>query len=129
MQDFISGLKSFSPKSVEGGVNIALPVVLNFCGCLIELKITQSEKGYFICCENDLFLDANESGEFYYNTFNKYDKNYHYGIILKNGMFYKEYDEEYSLTCALNEFIRFFILLDDFIINNNVIGQEEKFIK
>ena len=59
--------------------------------------------------------------------FEKFDKNHHYSIGLKRGKICKDYHAEFNIVVAVNEFIRFFIMLDDFIINNDVIGHEENF--
>ena len=46
---------------------------------------------------------------------------------IKDGKIYKDYQMDFSVDVAINEFIRFYIMLDDFIINKDVIGHEEDF--
>lgn len=120
-------LTSYAPKIEDGRITLTLPIVIHNCGLLLELHITVKEETYEICCPNDIFYDANDSAEYYFKIFNTYDKNYHYEIQLKEEKFCKEYPQEYSIVCALDEFARFFILLDDFILGKGVIGHEEDF--
>ena len=44
------------------------------------------------------------------------DKNNHYDIKLENNYLYKKYEEDYSVIRAVDEFVRFFIYLDDYIL-------------
>ena len=124
---FTKWLQEFSPKQTDGYIDISLPVVIYTCNGLLELRITLLDEGYEICCPQDIFCEANGSLEYYFKIFEKYDKNRHYGMGVKEGVFCKAYEEEFSLVCAVDEFVRFFVLLDDFILNNNVIGHEEEF--
>ena len=128
MQDIMKILKNHTPQQKDGFAQITLPVVLLVSGGLLTLKITQNEEFYTISCEEDMFSECNGSQEFYYDIFKKHDKNYHYEIQIKNNIIFKQYKNDFNLVVAINEFIRFFILLDDFIINNNVIGNETAFL-
>ena len=65
--------------------------------------------------------------EYYFNIFERHDKNYHYDIQIKKGKIYKDYPSNYNIAVAINEFIRFYVLFDDFIMQNSVIGREECF--
>lgn len=127
MQNLFERLKVFSPRQMKNYIKIEIPIVMFFDGGLLGLKIKTTEKGYEIICPRNLFADSNGSQEFYFNIFEKYDKNIHFDIKIKNGKIYKEYSEEYNIAVAVNEFIRFFIMFDDFFINNDVIGHEENF--
>jgi hypothetical protein len=35
---------------------------------------------------------------------------------------------DFNVAVAINDFLRFMIMFDDFIVNNNVIGREEDFV-
>ena len=65
--------------------------------------------------------DAINDGEYYLNLFNQNDKNYHYEIKLKDNRICKFYKYDYSLMSALDEFIRFFIYLDTYMRDNNIV--------
>ena len=96
-------------------------------GGLLDLRIIPCKTCYKLCCLDNLFLETNRNLEWYYKTFHKYDKNYHYDIKLSDNIFYKEFDKEFNIIVAISEFVHFFVLLDEFIINNAVIGNEENF--
>ena len=132
MVKLMQNLEILSPKQKNNKITFTIPVVLHTGGILLNLQISQKENSYTICCPDNLFLELNAkpsiSQKYYFNIFEKHDKNHHYNITLnKKGLFFKEYSNEFNVRVAVNEFIRFYILLDDFIINNNVIGHEEDF--
>ena len=106
---------------------MTLPVVIYINNAFLELTVTPYDDEYEIACKEDLFQDANGNQEFYFDIFTAYDNNHHYGLEIEDGVIFKRYPNEYSLTVALNEFIRAFILLDDFIISKDVIGNEDSF--
>ena len=127
LNNFTEWLKEYAPTQKDGYIDITIPVVIRVCNGLLTLRISVSEEGYTVRCPLDIFEEANENAEYYFKLFAKYDKNYHYEMQIKDDFFYKQYPCEYSLVCALDEFARFFILLDDFILANGVIGREEEF--
>lgn len=130
MQDILKRLKNeFAVKERKNYIDVTIPVVMCTNGGLIDLRIKEKEDGYKITCLSNLFLEANVSSdnEFYYKIFDKYDNDYHYDMQIKNGKVYKEYNSDQNIVVAINEFVRYFIKLDDFIINNDVIGNEKDF--
>ena len=54
-------------------------------------------------------------------TFNKNDHNRHYDIKEKDGYLFKKYHFDYSLMSAIDEFVRFFIFLDIFMQESNMV--------
>ena len=128
MKDILKRLKPFSPKARRGYIDVTLPVVIYTDGGLLDLRIRKPGSGYKITCPRDLFAEANRDGAFYFSAFERYGAGCHYGMKMRCGRIYKEYDSEQSMTVALSEFARFFILLDDFIMANDVIGNEENFV-
>lgn len=127
MQNYFQRLQEFSPKQTDGGIIFTLPVVLVVSGGLVTLRLTPVTGGYALSHLDDPFSEANGDGEYYFRIFEKYDKNPHFGIRVKDGVFQKTYGEEHSLVCAIDEFVRFFICLDDFILRGAVLGNEENF--
>lgn len=123
-------LKKFVPRQRKNYIDITIPVVMNLNGSLLELRVKENENSYEILCQTNLFLEANAGGsqKFYYDIFEKHDKNYHYDMKIRNEKIYKEYTKDYNIIVAISEFIKFFVMFDDFFINNSVIGNEEKFI-
>lgn len=130
MENMFKRLSSeFCVKQMKNYIQLRIPLVINTSGTLLDLKIKQKENGYIVYCPQNMFLEANNQGnqEYYFKIFEKYDSNYHYDIKIKNGKIYKNYDKEFNIIVAINEFIRFYIMFDDFMIKNNVIGNEKKF--
>ena len=130
MQDILKRLSTeFSAKQMKNYIKLNLPLVTWTNGGLLELRIKLKEDGYTIYCPVNLFEEMNAGGEqeYYFNIFEKNDKNYHFDIKIKDGKIYKDYPSNYNIAVAINEFIRFYVKLDDFIINNEVIGNEENF--
>jgi len=130
MQDIFKRLSTeFSAKQMKNYIKLNLPLVTWTNGGLLELRIKLKEDGYDIYCPVNLFEEKNAGGEqeYYFNIFEKNDKNYHFDIKIKDGKIYKDYPSNYNIAVAINEFIRFYVKLDDFIINNEVIGNEENF--
>ena len=121
--------RDFLVKKTKRYIQISIPLVLLTSGTLLILRIKQSKDGYTIYCPTNMFLEANARGNqtYYFNIFEKNDKNYHYDIKIKRGKIYKDYPEDSSVITAIDEFIRFYIMLDNFMINNSVIGSENKF--
>lgn len=127
MHNILKTLKEFSPKQKKGYILISIPILIYADNGFLDLRITQNQTGYTISCSRDFFVDANARLEYYYNIFKNYDKNHHYDVNIKKGKLCKEYPQETNIVVAINEFIRFIIMFDDFIINNDVIGHEENF--
>ena len=130
LQKIYKSLNSYGAKLFKNYIKVKIPLVIWTNGDVLELKIKQSKDGFTVYCPTNIFLDANEQGDqdFYVNIFEKHDKNYHYDIKIKNGKIYKNYQQEASVTVAINEFIRYYVMLDDFILKNDVIGNEQNFI-
>ncbi len=127
IESIMKRLAAFAPVRREGCVDVTLPVVMYIDGGLLELRIIPDAQGYTVASTRDLFCEANGDQEFYFSIFSKWAQNEHYGMQIRDGVIYKTFDAEYSVTVALDECIRFFITLDQFIINNGVIGSEENF--
>lgn len=124
----MDSLEDFSPRECDGYAEITFPVVMHMACTLLELRITPYEDYYRICCPDDLFYDANGPQSRYFDIFMNNDKNYHYKMKIDDDcIIYKDYENDFNPSCALDEFIRFFILFDDFIRRNDVIGHEEDF--
>ncbi len=129
MQNIFKRLqKEFTPKLARNYIQLNIPVITFTNGGYLELRIKQKKDSYTIYCPTNLFLEANAGGdqEYYFNLYNKNEKNI-YNVKIKKGKIYKDYQNDFNVVIAVNEFIRFYVAFDDFIINNDVIGHEEAF--
>lgn len=117
--NIIKNLEYFKPVEKEGYVEVVLPVSIKIFKACLRLRIYNTEKGYAISDDGYTFYECNEDSEYYYNLFKENNK-YHYNILLKDNYLYKEYADNFNINVALNEFIRFFVYLDDYISRNNI---------
>ena len=110
-------------ESINNGESfeIELPVVLYFNYQRLRLYIYPVDDGYYISDDGNTFLEFSCDSKCYYDLFNEKDSNYHFEIELDNDHIYKKYHFDFSLMSAIDEFIRFFIYLDDFMNKNNLI--------
>ena len=127
MLNLMNRLLDYAPQEKDGRIYITVPMVVSLSQGPLELVITQEESTYTLFCPTNFFEDANESQQFYFDLFKRHFKGYFYDIELKNGLFTKSYSGEHSPLHAINDFIRFIILLDDFMLENDVIGHENSF--
>lgn len=128
MSNIFNRLKNdFTAKQEDEYISLTLPVVTWINNGLFELKIKQYDGGFTIYMPTDLFYDANNSQTYYFNLFEKNNKNYHYDIQIKDDIFYKEYSEDRNIVVAIDEFVKFYVMLENFILGKEVIGHEEDF--
>lgn len=127
MQDIIKRMEDFAPTTKNGSVFLTLPVVMHVSGSLLELCIAPHDSYYLISCTEDHFSEANGDQQRYFDIFMKRDPHYHYEMQILDNLIYKQYPNDFNVAVALNEFLRFFIAFDDFIMENGVIGNEEQF--
>ena len=115
-------LKICKWKSINEGeaFQIELPVVLYFNYQRLNLYIYPVDDGYYVSDDGETFVEHSRDTQYYFDLFCKEDKHYHYQIELIEDHICKKYRYDYSLMSALDEFIRFFILLDWFMEKNDI---------
>ena len=116
----VDKLELFKPTMKEKYVEIVLPVAIKIYNDCLTLRIIPYKDGFIVSDDAKTFSEFNESTNYYYDLFMQDNKNNHYDIKLYNNLIYKQYPDNFNLTFAINEFIRFFIDLDNFIKNNNL---------
>lgn len=104
-------------ESINNGESfiIELPVVLYFNYQRLMLYVYPIDDGYYISDDGQTFVEYSFDTKYYCDLFEEKDKNYHYKIEYKDDYIYKKYSFDYSLMSAIDEFIRYFIYLDEFI--------------
>ena len=117
--NIIRDLEYFKPVQKENYVEVVIPVDIKIFKACLRLRIYRTEHGYVISDDGYTFYDSNEDSEYYYDLYKKNNK-YDYNILLRDNYFYKEYPSNFNINVALNEFIRFFIYLDEYLRENNV---------
>ena len=110
-------------ESINNGASfeIELPVVLYFNYQRLTLFIYPVDDGYYISDDGNTFIEYSNDSKYYYDLFNEKDPNYNYEIELNNNHICKFYKYDDSLMSAIDEFIRFFIYLDQFMRDNDIV--------
>jgi hypothetical protein len=102
-------------------IEIELPVVLHFAGTLLTLRICPlgDETGYYVLDDGAIFSEFSGDPASYFRLFEQGDKRDHFGIGVSDQCFFKQYDADFGVRVAIDEFIRFFIRLDDFFTEHS----------
>ena len=130
MQDIKKRLfEDFAAKERDGYFEIEFPIVINTSGTLIALRIEQLEDKYIITHPEDIFSErGNDTLDFYYRIFKKRNEDCYFAVEPVDGVLTMECPNDYNVAVTISDFIKFMIRFDDFIINNNFLGNEESFI-
>ena len=130
MQDIKKRLSTdFAAKERDGYFEIEFPIVINTSGTLVSLRIEQLEDKYIIIHPEDIFSDrGNDDLDFYYRIFKERNEDCYFAVEPVDGVLTMECPNDHNVAVTISDFIKFMIRFDDFIINNNVIGNEESFI-
>ena len=125
MPSVISWFEEFFPRFQGDGIaDVKTPVLLYLTGAFLSLRIQEKADRYTVGITENLFADANESQEHYFKIFEKYGKHQHC-MQCREGRIERDFSLDFNLNVAMDECIRFFILFDDFFLDNDVIGHEE----
>ena len=112
--NILKELKYFEPAEKDGYIELKLPVAIKFFKSCLLLRIREVEGGYIIEDDGYAFDEANEYAAYYFDLYKNSGKK-DFGICLSEETFYKEYPDNFNINVAINQFVRFFIYLDDFI--------------
>ena len=117
MINFDTEFLDLIPVKKEGYYEIKLPVCIDLSWSRPTMYLTPLADGGYILADDGNFLGdrGNHSLDFYYKHYLRYSIYSNNGIRLKDDTFYKKYDGNYSPTAAINDFIRFFIKLEEHI--------------
>ena len=119
-QNYMKNLKIFHPKKMKGYIEFTVPVLLYFNQDFPTLKITDRKDCYRISCKGNLFRDLNQEAKLYFNHYMENDGGYHYDMKMRGHIIYKDIPKNYSVRVAVSEFVRFFSLLDEYILKNEL---------
>lgn len=119
MQDYFKLLK-IQPIEKEKYIIITPPVIMDMNYGILKLSIIPNENGYTVCDDGKNFSEFSHSSKYYYDLFIEKDPNYRYEIKLDGNIIYKKYLGNFNVRVAVNEFVRFFVHLDEFILKNNL---------
>lgn len=120
MENIIELLNHFKPIQKNGYIELKLPVVMRIYDACLTLYLTENKDGYIISDNGETFYDFNRPAKYYYDLFIEKNVNKNFEINFSKNFIYKKYSNNFNINVAINEFIRFFISLDDFILDNNL---------
>ena len=130
MQDYFKLLNSLNPQiNQDGSIHVEYPVVLDVDFTRVELDIYPNENGYLVVTGDNMFTRHNDNASYYIDLFEQYDKNCHYDIKLVGDLLQKQYKQDFSILVAVNEFVRYLIYFDDFMLAYDLIGSGDKYLK
>ena len=99
---------------------LELPIIMDFNQQLITLRIYPKENCYYISTLDTFFDEYDEYAaslcEEYYDLFISNDNHQHYGIKRDGAILYKVYDCDFSARAAVDEFVKFLVYLNDYIL-------------
>lgn len=103
-------------------LEVTFPVITSFNQQLVTLRLYPFEDYYYVSSTDTVFDEYEEYSanycEKYYNEFVKDENLSSYEINRYGAYLYKKYDGEYSVRYAVDEFIKFFIELDKYMLRN-----------
>jgi len=107
-------------NKTEEYFEIELPVVTFFNQQLITLRLYPFDDGYYVSTDGLTFDEYPEYSENYckqyYDLFMENDSHYHYEIKRHGAYLYKKYAANHSARTAVDEFVKFFVYLDEYIL-------------
>ena len=117
MPNIMKDLSTFAPVDCGEYVSLTTSALFHNNFCKVTFHIYPGLKGYSIVMEDeDFFYHCNcSSGEYYYKRFTNECSCEKFGIQFMEERFYKDYPNNYNIIVAIDEFVRYFIYLDDFI--------------
>ena len=108
-------------NKTEEYYEIELPVITFFNQQLITLRIYPLDDGYYISTDGFTFDEYPEYSasycEKYYNLFMEKDSHCHYEIQREGAYLYKKYASNHSARHAIDDFVKFFVYLDEFMLD------------
>lgn len=108
-------------KETKEYYEIELPVITFFNQQLVTLRLYPVDDGYYVSTTDTVFDEYPEYAENqcqkYYELFIKNDKHYHYDIKQDGAYLYKKYPSSHSARHAVDDFVKFFVYLDAYILD------------
>ena len=121
-------LERYAPRKTEDGrLELELPVVTYTSGGCVTLLITPSADGYTVALSPEHFYGITDHPEIYHEIFVRHGSGERYGVAPVDGTLGKSLTREDNPIVAVSDVARYAIALDDFLIANDVIGNESAF--
>jgi len=120
VESIVEGLEIFEIQKKNGFVELNLPVVFKTNNQCFTLRIIPDKNGFVISDVGYTFENFNEVAKYYFDLFASNQTTACDGFEVCNEQICKKYPENTSLIFALDDFIRFFLELDNFLFQNHL---------
>lgn len=116
----LDSLNMCKVKKTKEYFEIELPVIMFFNQQLITLRLYPVDDGYYVATDGTTFDEyveyAEANCEKYYDLFVKNNQKHHYDIKRDGAYLYKKYASNHSARHAVDDFVKFFVYLDEYIL-------------
>ena len=120
-ESILKSLEMCKVKKMKEYFEVELPVITFFNHQLITLRLYPCDDGYYVSTDGFTFDEYLEYSanycEKYFNLFMENDSHCHYDIKREGAYLYKKYEANCSARTSVDEFVKFFIYLDEYILN------------
>ena len=115
IENLTKQLEFFSPQTSKKQISVAFPIVLDMNKNCLALDITSNDCGYKVSSSSDTFERLNDSAEQYLGLFAAENPQICDGFCADGEKIYKSFDKDCSISCAIDEVIKFLLELDKFV--------------
>lgn len=116
--DFSYIINNYKISERQGYLDVSLPIVMDMSenNCNLILTILPDESGYEVYSTDGMFKRSGYSAKECFDRYAADENNCTYGIKLEGGRFTKKYSSSDNPVFALDDFIKFFVLFNEFVM-------------
>ena len=120
IEDLKNDLQIFTPQIVDNHIEIIFPIILDIKNNCFVLVLQPNQDGFLISDDGYTFERLNKETKHYFSLFASKFPTICNGYKVDGEKIYKKYQTNQSVTHAINQFLRFFIEIDNFISKNHL---------
>ena len=115
--DFSYIINKYKISERQGYLDVSLPVIMDMSenNCNLILTIVPDEKGYEVFSTDAMFKRSGYSAKECFERFAADENNCTFGIKHENGRFKKRYYSSDNPVFALDDFVKFFVIFNEFV--------------
>ncbi len=113
-------LEVFTPETSQKLISVTFPIVLDMNKNCLALDITSDNCGYMVLRSSDVLERLNDTAEEYLVLFAAEYPQVCEGFCADGEKIHKSFDKDCSITCALDQVIKFFLKLDKFVSSKHL---------
>ena len=112
-------LKHFYHEDMGDYIQVRVPVAINLFNACLILRVYPNSDHYTITDEGDSFDRLSCEPRHYLSLFLE-NGGKSYGIGLNGEILFKDFPNNYNINVAISSFVKFFVLFDNFITENDL---------